>query len=521
MSGLQGVYRDVLTGALGRRALTLLGAAVLLGLSAALTPLIGSEFLPATDEGKVGVRGEMEIGTRLGLVDQQTRRLEAVVKEEVPEAVARIANVGASSWDPRSGGRGTIDVTLTPATDRERSNVEVAEALRETLRGTIPGMRISAWAASGQNLLNRILPSGGGVSVEVRGPDLETLGVLADRVAATVADVPGVTDADAGRRTGRPQERLTIDRAKAADLGLTVRDVAEALETAVSGRLAGEFRSGGDSIPIRVQLADARRLPVDEVLGLTLRTPAGRDVSLRNLVSNEAGRGPVVIGRKERQRQLAVSINVEGRDMGSVAADIESRLAAIPRPVGYELSVAGTYEEQQKAARELWLSIALAIGLVYMVLASQYESLRDPLVVMLSVPMAAVGVLVTLFLTDTTLNVQSYMGCIMLAGIVVNNAILLVDQAGTLRRDAGRSSRDAVIEAGRRRLRPILMTSATTMLGLMPLALGIGEGADAQAPLARAVIGGLLASMLITLVLVPVAYTLVHPDPRKRAAAAT
>jgi HAE1 family hydrophobic/amphiphilic exporter-1 len=236
-------------------------------------------------------------------------------------------------------------------------------------------------------------------------------------------------------------------------------------------------------------------------------------VALRNLVTTAAGRGPILIDRKDQQRRVTVSANVAGRDLGSVAVDVQALLDQIPRPVGYDLMVAGKFEEQQKAFRELVISLVLALILVYMVLACQYESLRDPLVVMFSVPLAAVGVLVTLFITQTTLNVQSYIGCIMLGGIVVNNAILLVDQAGRLGQD-GMRTHDAVIEAGRRRLRPILMTTLTTILGLLPLALGIGEGSDAQAPLARAVVGGLTGSTLITLVLIPVVYSLFHPDPK-------
>jgi HAE1 family hydrophobic/amphiphilic exporter-1 len=193
--------------------------------------------------------------------------------------------------------------------------------------------------------------------------------------------------------------------------------------------------------------------------------------------------------------------------------DVQALLDQIPRPVGYDLTVAGKFEEQQKAFRELVISLVLALVLVYMVLACQYESLRDPLVVMLSVPVAAVGVLITLFVTKTTLNVQSYIGCIMLGGIVVNNAILLVDQAGQLVRN-GMPTHDALSEACRRRLRPILMTTLTTILGLLPLALGIGEGADAQAPLARAVIGGLAGSTLITLVLIPAVYSVFHTGPK-------
>lgn len=205
-------------------------------------------------------------------------------------------------------------------------------------------------------------------------------------------------------------------------------------------------------------------------------------------------------------------MNIAGRDLGSVAADVRDALDAIPRPTGYGFTIAGAFEQQQEAFAELIVSLLMALLLVYMVLACQYESLRDPVVVMVAVPLAAIGVLVTLFLTQTTLDVQSYIGCIMLGGIVVNNAILLVDQAGRLRRIDRLPTSEAIAEAGRRRLRPILMTTATTLLGLLPLALGIGEGADAQAPLARAVIGGLFASTAITLVVVPAVYTLMHRE---------
>jgi HAE1 family hydrophobic/amphiphilic exporter-1 len=260
-----------------------------------------------------------------------------------------------------------------------------------------------------------------------------------------------------------------------------------------------------------VQLAEAEKRSLDEILDLTLSTPSGEPVALRNLVTARSGQGPVVIERQDQQRTVTVSANVAGRDTGSVAEDVQRALQEIPRPLGYDLHVAGDYEEQQRAFAELVISLVLALVLVYMVLACQYESLRDPLVVMLSVPLAAIGVLVTLFVTETTLNLQSYVGCIMLGGIVVNNAILLVDQAGRLRQD-GMTVRDAVAEAGRRRLRPILMTTLTTILALLPLALGLGEGADAQAPLARAVVGGLAGSTLITLVLIPAVYSLFHRE---------
>jgi HAE1 family hydrophobic/amphiphilic exporter-1 len=334
---------------------------------------------------------------------------------------------------------------------------------------------------------------------------------LAAQAAASIVTVQGITDVETSLEAGIPQQEIRVNRDKISDLGLSVRNVTQLLQTAVAGSKAGEYRTEGNSYRILVQLKDAEKRSLNEILDLTLTTASGEKVALRNLVSTEESRGPVLIERKDQQRIVTVSANVAGRDEGSVARDVQKLLDLIPRSVGYDLTVAGTFEEQRKASRELVVSLLLALVLVYMVLACQYESLRDPLVVMFSVPLAAIGVLVTLFVTRTTLNVQSYIGCIMLGGIVVNNAILLVDQTGRLLKD-GMPTREALVEAGRRRLRPILITTLTTILGLMPLALGIGEGADAQAPLARAVVGGLTASTLITLVLIPTVYTLFHPE---------
>jgi HAE1 family hydrophobic/amphiphilic exporter-1 len=504
-------YRDLLRLALRHRVLTVSASALILAASLLLLPFIGTEFLPPSDEGEVRVGGEMEVGTRLDLIDRQTRLMEDLVYAAVPEAVSSVVSVTSSGTRGSAKAKGEIRLSLTPAAERERSNQAIAQDLRAALEGRIPGMEIRTRAPQGQFLLERILAAEEGVTVEVRGFDLDTLAMLARQAAEAIADVPGVTDVDISRKAGIPQQQIHILRDKTADLGLDVRDVTEVIETAVAGSKAGEFRTEGNSYRILVQLEDAEKRSIDEILDLTLRIPDGEQVALRNLVTTEPGRGPVVIERKDQQRLISVTANVAERDLGSVAADVLTRLEAIPRPTGYDLTVAGNYEEQEKAFDELMVSLVLALVLVYMVLASQYESLRDPLVIMLSVPVATVGVLLTLFLTDTTLNLQSAIGCIMLSGIAVNNAILLVDQTGRLRGE-GMATREALGEAGRRRLRPILMTTLTTILALLPLALGIGEGADAQAPLARAVLGGLAASTLITLLLVPAVYSLFHRD---------
>ncbi|HUV09258.1 MAG TPA: efflux RND transporter permease subunit, partial [Spirochaetia bacterium] len=245
-----------------------------------------------------------------------------------------------------------------------------------------------------------------------------------------------------------------------------------------------------------------------DILDLPITNAEGEPVVLRNVVQIIPKRGPVLIERKDQERVLYVTANISGRDMGSVLEDIREGLRSVPVPRDFSILFGGDYEEQQKAFRELMMSFILALVLVYMVMASLYESLRYPFVVMFSVPLAAIGVIIMLFLSDTTFNIQSFIGCIMLGGIVVNNAILLVDHINLLRRRDGLPVREAIEEAGRRRLRPILMTALTTILAMTPLALGIGEGAEAQAPMARAVIGGLLSSTLITLVVVPVVYAL-------------
>ncbi|MFZ7124720.1 MAG: efflux RND transporter permease subunit [Desulfobacterales bacterium] len=508
---LDNAYRDLIRRVLAHRLATVGISILVLGASLLLLPFIGTEFLPPSDEGEVRVIGEMEVGTRLDLIDRQTRKMERIVYDAVPEMVSAVASVATSGTFASEAAQGELRISLTPSTRRDRSNIDIAEDLRRRLSGRIAGVTVRTRAPQGQFLLERILGSDEGLTVEIRGFDLDILDAIARQAARSISKVPGVTDVRTSRLAGMPQQEIRVDREKIADMGLSVRDVTKAIETAVAGSRAGEYRSGGNSYRIFVQLKDAEKQPLDEILGLTLTTESGRQVAIRSLVQTEESRGPVVIDRKDQQRQVSIEANITGRDLGSVAEEVQGLLDRIPRPVGYDLRVAGDFEEQQKAFREFLISLVLSLVLVYMVLACQYESFRNPFVVMLSVPQAAAGVLITLFLTATTLNVQSYIGCIMLGGIVVNNAILLVDQTGRLVRK-GLDTHDALAEAGRRRLRPILMTTLTTILGLLPLALGIGEGAEAQAPLARAVIGGLSGSTLITLVLIPAVYSLFHPE---------
>jgi len=502
-------YRKLLMRVLKMRLAVIAGTLILFAGTLFMAPLIGTEFMPPSDEGEVRISGEMEVGTRLDLIDRQTRLMEKIVYAAVPESISSVVTVTTSGSRGSSKAKGEITLSLLPARQRDRSNEAIAAELRNRLENRIPGMKIRVRAPQGQFLLDRLLATAGGVTVEVRGFELETIALLAQHVSTAIADLPGLTDVELSLEEGVPQLEIQVKRDKIGDLGLSVRDVARVIETAVAGSKAGEYRIGGDSYRILLQLEAAEKRSLEEILDLHLRTPGGDLVMLRNLVETRFGTGPATIERKDQQRLIRVTANVADRDLGSVAADIQARLDQIPRPAGYDLLISGNFEEQQKAFDELLLSLLLALLLVYMVLASQYESFTDPLLVMLSVPLAAIGVILMLFLTETTLNLQSAIGCILLGGIVVNNAILLVDQAGRLRR-SGLDTDSALAEAGRRRLRPVLMTTLTTLLALLPLALGIGEGADAQAPMARAVIGGLSVSTLITLVLIPAVYSLLH-----------
>jgi HAE1 family hydrophobic/amphiphilic exporter-1 len=506
-------YAALLRRSLEHRWLVIMISFGLFSASLLLLPYIGSDFLPPSDEGEVRVLGEMEVGTRIDIVDRQTRLMEEIVLPAVPELLSSVTQVRAGGRQARSTGE--IRISLIPSTERNRSNTEIAADLRKLLEGRIPGMTIRTRAPQGQFILERILGGDQGITVEVRGFDLGTLDTLAEQAGEAIESVQGITDVDISRNAGIPQLDILINRERVADLGLTPRDVTRTLESAMVGTKVGEFRFEGESSRILVQLKDAESQSLEEILNLVLTTPDGIQVALRNLVDTRTSRGPVLIERKDQQRIVSVRANFEGSDLSSVVSDVRQALSGVVVPEGYELRVAGNIEQQEKASKELTVALLLALVLVFMVLACQYESFRDPLIVMLSVPLASVGVLSTLFLTDTTLNLQSYIGCIMLGGIVVNNAILLVDQAARLMRQKGFSVTDAVVEAGRRRLRPILMTSMTTVLALIPLALGIGEGADAQAPLARAVVGGLTASTLITLVLIPVVFSLMHSERQK------
>ncbi len=504
---LEKAYRRLLEYALNHKAVILGSAASLLVVSLFLIRVVGNEFMPATDEGEVRVTVEMEVGTRLNLMDEKIKAVAGIIRSKTPEMTSIEESAGGSWW--RSGSNtGNITVKLVPKNKRSRSSERVANDLRRDLMN-IPGVIIRTRASGGQQ--GMALRGGGGterLQVEIRGYDLTVAESLAQQVKKVVEGVSGVTDVRISRDPGNPEELFIVDRKAAADMKLSITQIGRTIQTILMGTQATMFREGGREFRVLVKVKDSEFLSIDEILDLTLTNSEGRPVSLRNVAKVQPRRGPVRIERRDRERVITVSSEIADRDMGSVISDVRQGLRSVPTPPSFAISFTGDYEEQQKAFRELLVSIILALLLVFMIMAMLYESVRDPFVVMFSVPLAVIGVVLMLWITGTTFNMQSYIGCIMLGGIVVNNAILLVDYTNLLRRRDGMGLREAIIEAGHRRLRPILMTASTTIIAMIPLAMALGEGAEAQAPLARAVVGGLTSSTLITLVVVPVVYYL-------------
>lgn len=341
-------YSRILTLALNRRWIPLMATAAALGGALMLVPKIGTEFLPPSDEGEVRITGEMEVGTRLNLVDRQSQWMESIITPAVPEAVSSVVSVGASGHRPGNTAKTEIRISLTSASQRDRSNIDIARDLRQRLSGQIPGMLVRTRAPQGQFIMERILGGEDGLHVEIRGFDLDILASLASRAAELIETVPGVTDIEISREAGTPRREIHVDRDKAADLGLSVQNITDVLSTAVAGAKAGEYQTEGESYRIFVQLRDVENQSLDQILNLTLTTASGQQVALTNLVSVFSGWGPQLIDRKDQQRIITISANVAGRDMGSVAADVSGLLDGIPRRPDMIWGWPGTLKNNKK-----------------------------------------------------------------------------------------------------------------------------------------------------------------------------
>lgn len=506
---LSRIYGSFLVRALNQRALVVITAACLFGASLYFGSKLGFELQPEVDEGEIGVDVELEPGTQVAETDAVMQRLRQVVIDRIPEVRSTLIESGQSGSSWRGGGgqnRGEMRIMLAPRDERTRSATAVTESIRPLMQ-IQPGMRVTTrLRGSFMNRLSRGFGDGDRLAVEIRGYDLAVLNDLGVQAQEAMGRVQGVVGPRIAVPPGNPEMVVRVDRAKASSLGLNVADVAQTMETAIGGRQASMFRQEGDEFNIRVRLQEKDRLDLAQLSQIPLTTPTGSVIPAGSVVNLQRREGPSQIQRKDQQRILTVSGQLANRDLGSVVRDLEKELRAIDLPDGYSFGFGAEYEEQQEAFQQMLLAVILAITLVYMVMAAQFESLRDPFIIIFSIPVSTIGVVAILLLTSTSVTIQALLGVIVLVGIVVNNGIILVDYANQLRRDHGMELRPAVIQAGESRLRPILMTTATTVLGLGPMALGIGEGAELQAPLARVVIGGLSASTLITLVLIPVLY---------------
>ena len=504
-------YRRLISLALRHRPTVIGGAAAMTVAAFWILPSIPSELVPPTDEGEVTVSARLPVGTRIERTEDMTRRLEDMVRANTPEATTIIASGGSGGFMGGSGSSGSLQIKLVPRTERTRSSDQIATDLRRQLVG-IAGTVITTRTSGGNQQIQRLLGGGNSdsrLAVEVRGEDLTEAKRISNDVLAVLKQTPGIANPQLSREEGRPEMAIRVDRPKAALLGMTVSGVANTIRTNIGGTTAAQFREKGREYPIIVRLRAEDRDTVDSVNDVLVSTPGGLVLQAKNLLDLRAQTGPTQIERKNQQRLTRVNAEVEaGTALSDAVKNTIQRLPQIAVPEGFSVGFGSEVEQQSQAFDQLKVLLVLGVLLVYAVMASQYESLRDPFIVMFSVPVAAIGVVAALKLTSTSFSLQAYIGVIMLAGIVVSNAILLVDYTNVLRQRDGLGVREAVELAGRTRLRPILMTTLCTILGLVPMSLGIGEGAELQAPLARVVIGGLAASTMVTLVLVPSVYTL-------------
>ena len=488
-------------------------------LSSILFKFIGTEFFPDQDEGSFNVNIKMPVGTRVEETQKQAALIEAILIENVPEIRTIMSDAGsaAGGGGPGRGNSGghsaSISVGLVPIDQRQRSVFDIVREVKPKLSKVV-GPEVTVRQTGFLRFLMNF-GSSSPISIEVRGFDLEAGNELANKVADIVRSTPGATDVQVSRDDNLPELRVKIDRQKAGVLGLSVGQIANTINTCINGSVPSLYSDPitGNQYNILVRFEESYRSRLDDIGKIVLTTSDGQSVLLGNVATIERTNSPVQIQRKYQQRFIEVQANATDRPLGDVAADIRAQLDSLAVPAGFELHLGGNVEQQQKAFKDLVLAFGLAILLVYVVMASQFQSLLDPFIIMFTVPLGIVGVLWALFFADVTLSVTSFQGIIVMVGIVVSNGVLLVDYTNRLRM-SGVELNEAVKRAGVVRLKPILMTSLATILGLIPMAIGMG-GEKTQAPLALAVIGGLTVSTALTLFFVPVLYTIFEQRLKK------
>ena len=497
------VYDRLLAWALRHAVPVLLVALVTFGASLYLVPGLGQELVPELVQGEFFLDLELPPGTPLEITQRRLAPFERSISE-LPGVASVYSLVGSTG---QQGGvasenrehRARLTVVVAPPFDREKEDRLMAR-VRELV--VDPELEVQFGRPSYFSFKTPI-------EVELRGYNLELLKRFSNRLVDGMNDMPGLADVESSMEGGTPEVRVRFDRQRLAAWGLTLQPVAEVLQGKVLGTVATEIQRDDRTIDIRVRAQESDRDSVDDLRNLVVARRGNVSIPLSAVATVEEAEGPAEIRRVDGERAALLTANLEGRDLASAAAEIETLVASLDLPPGFDSQLGGQRREMETSFDSLRLALLLAVFLVYLVMASQFESLLHPLVILGSVPLALLGVVLTLWFFEVRLSVVVLIGVVLLAGIVVNNAIILVDTTNRLRREDGLSKIDALRGAGARRLRPILMTTATTVLGLLPMAIGLGEGSELRSPMALAVIGGLLSSTALTLVVIPVVYRLV------------
>jgi HAE1 family hydrophobic/amphiphilic exporter-1 len=509
-SKMEQVYVRFLAWSLNNRKTVFASCVLFLVWSIGIVGFVGTEFFPQQDQNQLMAEYELPVGTRFERTGMVARQMQTIVEEHVPERRDSFIRWGV--YGKAEGGQfateeesynGIIFVSLKPKEQRDTSPSDIIERLRKTT-DRIPGATVRY---SAQDPIEQMVFGGAGeLAVELYGHDMEKARQYAEAVQSALADIEGVQDLKVSRKEEKPEIKVVIDREKASDLGLNVRTIGKTIETYFAGSTATRYREGGDEYDVEVRLRPTDREKIEDLGDVCVTAHASRPVSLANIATTEQGVGPTKIERKDQQRYITVSGEVAGRDLGSVVQDVERALAKIPPPPGFSYRFAGAEKERREAFTLLMIAVGLGMVLVYMVMASQFESFRDPFIIFLSIPFGIVGVIIALAVTGQTLSIVSFIGLIMLVGIVVNDGIVLISYIGILRR-RGYDVYSAITEGGRSRLRPVVCTSCTTILALTPLSLSKGSGSEIWVPFAITIIGGLFVATVITLVLMPTLYS--------------
>jgi len=491
---LHQLYGEILEWALGHRKSVIAIALVSFFSSFAIVPLVGTEFVPQADEGFISLRLNTPVGSSLEYTDSKVQQVEAALKS-FPEIALMMTTVGSN--EGRNYGR--VNLKLKDRSERKRTQKEIEAAIRKTLK-PIPGIE-------GAFGFDRA------VWVNLLGPDPEQLTLLINEFAQKVGKIQGIADLETSEKAAAPALSIRLNNDAAADVGITVQQVGSTIRPLLAGDTVSYWLGpDGQNYEVNVQLPkDSRRLAADLgnlYLSTTKHGPDGelRMVPLRQVAEIVETTSPQIIKRQELQRRVALYANVEGRPSGDANKEVQQIIKDSTLPPGYRFDVGGQAKDMAESFNAALAALGLAVIFIYLILASQFASFTQPFAIMASLPFSLIGVFLALLLTGTTLNLFSMIGFIMLMGLVTKNAILLVDFANRARR-AGASLHDSLLQAGQVRLRPILMTTAAMIGGMMPLAAGLGEGGEIQAPMGRAIIGGVITSTLLTLVVVPVLYT--------------